>query len=164
MEVLNNLKKYLEKYFTKVDGGYQVNKNLQDCIHFDYHNLMNDSGARDLDIVFCRNVLIYFDDELKIQIINKIKQIFLSFVLWQKMNLTVHAQGTASFFLVANIIHAVFSVANQNDSQLRHAPTLRFYFFNFCRNAVFYLLSARFAINNFHRSDINFRKNLFCQI
>lgn len=54
--------KYLDKYFTKVDKGYQVKSDLMAKIKFDYHNLRNDSGARNLDIVFCRNVLIYFDE------------------------------------------------------------------------------------------------------
>ena len=62
---------YLEKYFTKVQGGYQVKKELQDTIHFDYHNLKNDSGARNLDVVFCRNVLIYFDEAAQRAVINR---------------------------------------------------------------------------------------------
>lgn len=63
--------KYLEKYFTPVDGGYQVKKELMDTIHFDYHNLKNDSGARNLDVVFCRNVLIYFDEPAQLAVINR---------------------------------------------------------------------------------------------
>lgn len=62
---------YLEKYFTKVEGGYQVKKELQDTIHFDYHNLKNDSGARNLDVVFCRNVLIYFDEAAQRAVIDR---------------------------------------------------------------------------------------------
>lgn len=62
---------YLDKYFTKVDGGYQVKKEIQDTIHFDYHNLMNDSGTRNLDVVFCRNVLIYFDEAAQLSVINR---------------------------------------------------------------------------------------------
>jgi chemotaxis protein methyltransferase CheR len=62
---------YLEKYFTKVQGGYQVKKELQDTIHFDYHNLKNDSGARNLDVVFCRNVLIYFDEPAQRAVIDR---------------------------------------------------------------------------------------------
>lgn len=54
--------KYLQRFFTKVDKGYQVKKELMDKIKFDYHNLRNDSGMRNLDVVFCRNVLIYFDE------------------------------------------------------------------------------------------------------
>lgn len=53
---------YLQRFFTKVDKGYQVKKELMDRIKFDYHNLRNDSGMRNLDVVFCRNVLIYFDE------------------------------------------------------------------------------------------------------
>ncbi len=53
---------YLERFFTKSDKGYQVKPELMNLIRFDYHNLRHDSGARNLDIVFCRNVLIYFDE------------------------------------------------------------------------------------------------------
>jgi chemotaxis protein methyltransferase CheR len=54
--------KYLTKYFDRTDGGYQVKDDLRKLIRFDYHNLKFDSGQRDLDVVFCRNVLIYFDE------------------------------------------------------------------------------------------------------
>ncbi len=62
---------YLQKYFTKVDGGYQIKKEVSDTIRFDYHNLKNDSGARNLDVVFCRNVLIYFDEPAQLAVINR---------------------------------------------------------------------------------------------
>ena len=53
---------FLTKYFTKTEKGYQISKDLMSTIKFDYHNLKNDSGMRNLDVVFCRNVLIYFDE------------------------------------------------------------------------------------------------------
>jgi chemotaxis protein methyltransferase CheR len=53
---------YLVKYFNKVDGGYKIKPEIQAKIKFDYHNLKNDSQQRNLDVVFCRNVIIYFDD------------------------------------------------------------------------------------------------------
>lgn len=62
---------YLQKYFTKVDGGYQIKKEVSDTIRFDYHNLKNDSGVRNLDVVFCRNVLIYFDEPAQLAVINR---------------------------------------------------------------------------------------------
>ncbi len=53
---------YLTKYFDAVQGGFRIRDELKSMIRFDYHNLKNDSGFRNLDIVFCRNVLIYFDE------------------------------------------------------------------------------------------------------
>ncbi|HAK69416.1 MAG TPA: chemotaxis protein CheR [Treponema sp.] len=55
-------REYLDRFFTKNEKGYQVKSDLMNSVHFDYHNLRHDSGARNLDIVFCRNVLIYFDE------------------------------------------------------------------------------------------------------
>ena len=53
---------HIEKYFEKKPGGYHLKDELKKYVHFDYHNLKNDSGLRGLDVVFCRNVLIYFDE------------------------------------------------------------------------------------------------------
>lgn len=62
---------YLNKYFTKVAGGYKVNDEIKKLIAFDYHNLKFDSGKRNLDIVFCRNVLIYFDEAAQKNVIDR---------------------------------------------------------------------------------------------
>ncbi|MDR2767949.1 MAG: protein-glutamate O-methyltransferase CheR [Treponema sp.] len=62
---------YLKKYFDKVEGGYKVHAGLQSKIRFDYHNLKNDSAQRGLDIVFCRNVIIYFDEAAQMAVINR---------------------------------------------------------------------------------------------
>ena len=62
---------YLKKYFDKVDGGYKVHADIMSKIRFDYHNLKNDSGLKNLDIVFCRNVIIYFDEVAQTGVINR---------------------------------------------------------------------------------------------
>jgi len=62
---------YLKKYFDKVDGGYHIHADVQSKIKFDYHNLKNDSGQRGLDVVFCRNVIIYFDEVAQTAVINR---------------------------------------------------------------------------------------------
>jgi len=62
---------YLKKYFDKVDGGYKIHSNIQAKIKFDYHNLKNDSQLRNLDVVFCRNVIIYFDEAAQNAVINR---------------------------------------------------------------------------------------------
>jgi len=62
---------YLAKYFSKVDGGYKIKPEIQAKIKFDYHNLKNDSQQRNLDVVFCRNVIIYFDDVAQAAVIGR---------------------------------------------------------------------------------------------
>jgi len=63
--------RYLKKYFDKVEGGYKVHSDIMGKIRFDYHNLKNDSGFRNLDIVFCRNVIIYFDEAAQAAVIQR---------------------------------------------------------------------------------------------
>jgi len=60
---------YLKKYFDKVEGGYKVHGDIMSKIRFDYHNLKNDSGLRGMDVVFCRNVIIYFDEAAQTSVI-----------------------------------------------------------------------------------------------
>ncbi|MCL2232621.1 MAG: protein-glutamate O-methyltransferase CheR [Treponema sp.] len=62
---------YLRKYFDQVNGGYKIHADLMSKIRFDYHNLKNDSGLRNMDVVFCRNVIIYFDDITQASVINR---------------------------------------------------------------------------------------------
>ncbi|MDR0313655.1 MAG: protein-glutamate O-methyltransferase CheR [Treponema sp.] len=62
---------YLKKYFDKVEGGYKVHPNIMSKIRFDYHNLNNDSGQRGVDLIFCRNVIIYFDEVAQTAVINR---------------------------------------------------------------------------------------------
>jgi chemotaxis protein methyltransferase CheR len=62
---------YLRKYFDKLEGGYKVKNEIKARIRFDYHNLKNDAGLRNLDVVFCRNVLIYFDEAAQTDVVNR---------------------------------------------------------------------------------------------
>ena len=62
---------YLKKYFDKVEGGYKVHADIMSKIRFDYHNLKNDPGLKSLDVVFCRNVIIYFDEVAQNAVINR---------------------------------------------------------------------------------------------
>lgn len=62
---------HLKKYFDKVEGGYKAKPIISSKIRFDYHNLKNDSGLRGIDILFCRNVIIYFDEAAQLSVINR---------------------------------------------------------------------------------------------
>lgn len=55
----------LQNYFTKRDGTYQINKMIRDMCIFAVHNFIKDPPFARIDLVSCRNVLIYFDQSLQ---------------------------------------------------------------------------------------------------
>lgn len=54
-----------EKYFTKVNGGFQVNKFIRDMCVFACHNFLKDPPFAKMDFISCRNVLIYMEPFLQ---------------------------------------------------------------------------------------------------
>lgn len=55
----------LEHFFVKIDGNYQVKKYIRDMFVFAIHNFLKDPPFARLDLVTCRNVLIYFENYLQ---------------------------------------------------------------------------------------------------
>ncbi|HZP08807.1 CheR family methyltransferase [Methyloceanibacter sp.] len=56
----------LVKYFKKIEKGWEIRADIRRRVAFATHNLLHD--CRELgrfDIIFCRNVLLYLDDEVK---------------------------------------------------------------------------------------------------
>ncbi|MBV5339198.1 MAG: protein-glutamate O-methyltransferase CheR [Deltaproteobacteria bacterium] len=55
----------LKKYFRPENDGYQMSDDLRQAVEFTRVNLMVPAdvrGYRGFDVIFCRNLLIYFDD------------------------------------------------------------------------------------------------------
>ena len=55
----------LKEYFTKSNGGYQVNKSIRDMCVFAHHNFLKDPPFGKMDCISCRNVLIYMEPYLQ---------------------------------------------------------------------------------------------------
>lgn len=70
--IANVPKEFQEKYFLESNGNYTIKPNLKECITFKQHNLLKDPYPSNMDLIVCRNVLIYFTEEAK-------KQIYLNF-------------------------------------------------------------------------------------
>jgi two-component system CheB/CheR fusion protein len=51
----------LKRFFNKVDAGYKVSKSLRDMCVFARHDLTRDPPFSRLDLIVCRNVMIYLD-------------------------------------------------------------------------------------------------------
>ena len=65
--------KRLMKHFTQVEKGWQIKDGLRERIEWKQYNLLDDfSHFGPFDVVFCRNVLIYFDVPTKADILDRI--------------------------------------------------------------------------------------------
>jgi len=61
----------LKQFFTKVDEHrYQVNKALRDVVLFAQQNLLTDAPFSKLDVVSCRNLLIYLEPEIQHKVLH----------------------------------------------------------------------------------------------
>jgi len=60
----------LHNYFTKRDGHYHINKAIRDMCIFAVHNFIKDPPFARIDLVSCRNVLIYFDPFLQNKVLS----------------------------------------------------------------------------------------------
>ena len=65
-------KVYQTKYMQKnEDGTFSVSEELKSCIQFQQHNLLKDEYPKGIDLLVCRNVMIYFTEEAKDEIYAK---------------------------------------------------------------------------------------------
>ncbi len=65
--------KYLVKYFSQMGEYWQIDASLREMVEFREFNLLDDPVALGrFDVVFCRNVLIYFDNETKRLVLERI--------------------------------------------------------------------------------------------
>lgn len=57
--------KYLAKYFIKTSKGYQLKDKVKNLVQFEHRDIISDPLPRFLDLILCRNVIIYFAKEVK---------------------------------------------------------------------------------------------------
>jgi len=62
---------YRLRYFDKVGDRYAVKKNVKEQVHFDFHNLKTEYLPQRNDIIFCRNVMMYFDEAEQKRLVEK---------------------------------------------------------------------------------------------
>lgn len=57
----------LQRYFSKDGNGYRVRRELREMVLFAVHDLLKDSPFSRLDLVSCRNILIYLNREAQLR-------------------------------------------------------------------------------------------------
>lgn len=67
---------YLQKYFCETPTGYAISEDIRNLVFFRQFNLMDDFPFQNtFDIVFCRNVMIYFDAAVRQDLARKFYEI-----------------------------------------------------------------------------------------
>jgi len=106
---------YCKKGIGEFDGYLRVNSQLRNNINFFCFNLLNDmQHLGKFDVIFIRNVMIYFDDKTKQNIINKITNILTpNGYLFISHTETLHGM-THSFELIQP---AIYQLKTKNKGQ-----------------------------------------------
>ena len=70
-EIQNIPTKLLEKYFERVNNHYSIQKELRRGVIFGRHDLVQDAPISRIDLLVCRNTLMYFNSETQSKIIDR---------------------------------------------------------------------------------------------
>lgn len=73
-EIKNVKKDYISKYFTIMHDKYSISPKIKSMITFKKHDLILESYEKDFDLIVCRNVVIYFNQDVKDVIYKKFSQ------------------------------------------------------------------------------------------
>ncbi|RPH49327.1 MAG: chemotaxis protein CheR [Desulfobacteraceae bacterium] len=67
------IKKYFQRGMGKWENHVRVKNEIMQMVSFQRYNLLSDpTMSREFDVIFCRNVFIYFDNVTRAQITNKL--------------------------------------------------------------------------------------------
>jgi chemotaxis protein methyltransferase CheR len=98
---------YRLRYFDKIAEHYSVKPSVRQIVKFDFHNLKTEFLPQGNDIIFCRNVMIYFDEPEQKRLVEKLYRclspggyLFIGhaesmFGLSDKFRMIHHDNGTA---------------------------------------------------------------------
>lgn len=111
----------LERYFVREDGTYRIASDLRELCLFSAHNLLRDAPFSKLDLISCRNLLIYLTPELQNRLIplfhyalNEGGYLFLG----SSENLTRHTR----LFSTLDKPHRIFRRRTQLERRLPEFP------------------------------------------
>ena len=111
----------LKRYFTREDGTYRVASDLREACLFSVHNLLRDAPFSKLDLISCRNLLIYLGSDLQSRLVPLFHYALREggyLVLGTSENVSRHAR----LFTTIDKTHRIFQRRNVPDRALPEFP------------------------------------------
>jgi chemotaxis protein methyltransferase CheR len=103
---------YIKKYFIEEDGSYRISDVLKKYVNFYHINLLDSYKTKIIglvDVIFCRNVLIYFDNISR----KKVVEIFYDRLLDGGYLLLGHAESLINISNAFNLKHFKYDMVYQ---------------------------------------------------
>jgi two-component system, chemotaxis family, CheB/CheR fusion protein len=72
-DVADVSQKRLQRFFTRIDGSYRINKAIRDLCVFAPHNLLSDPPFSRVDLITCCNLLIYLNPVLQKKVLSTLQ-------------------------------------------------------------------------------------------
>lgn len=60
------------KWFEEKEGSFCLKQSVRELVHFQFHNLRDPFPLGNFDLIFLRNVLMYFDDAMKLKVMKHV--------------------------------------------------------------------------------------------
>ncbi|WP_405294888.1 chemotaxis protein CheB [Algibacter sp. Ld11] len=110
-------KKYLDKYFLKIGDKIQIIKRVREKIVFSNHNLIKDPPFIRMDLISCRNLLIYFDSKIQKKVMHNF-QFALNKYSYLFLGNSESLGSVSNYFKTIDVKWKIF----QNISQTKNYP------------------------------------------
>ena len=68
---IDSVPQEFKKFFVKEGEFIRIKDEVKRCVSFSFHNLLKDPFPSNCDMIVCRNVMIYFTEEAKVEIYKK---------------------------------------------------------------------------------------------
>lgn len=101
----------LKRFFEPTKGGYRVTREIRESCIFSRHDITRNPPFAKIDLISCRNVLIYFDPELQKQVLPIFHYALRpSGYLW--LGRSEAPTGIAKYFSLTDKTHKIYSKIN----------------------------------------------------
>jgi two-component system CheB/CheR fusion protein len=97
----------LRRFFAETDGSYRISKSIRDTVVFARHNVLTDPPFSRMDLISCRNLLIYLEPSLQLKMVGMAQYALKPHgVLW--LGSSENLGSYRDVFDVENVKHKIY--------------------------------------------------------